>query len=114
MTTDQQSTIERAGQAAAREEARAKPKPPKPPIPPRPAIPKTSYESNADVQRWLSEQAIDGRTRPAFDPTFLAGQHDRPWVLSALSHFYEQHLIDDVIQAARSGDRLLLHRRRGG
>lgn len=114
MTTDRQSTIEQAERAAERDDTRRKPKPPKAAVPPKPAIPKTSYESNADVQRWLSEQALDGRTRPPFDPTFLAGQHDRPWVLSALSHFYEQHLIDDVIQAARSGKEATVYCCTGG
>lgn len=80
----------------------------------RAPIPKTSYESNADVQRWLREQALDTQVKPPFDPTFLAGQHDRPWVLSALTHFYERDLIDDVIQAARSGKEATVYCCTGG
>ncbi len=80
----------------------------------RPPIPKTSYESNADVQRWLREQALDGRSKPPFDPALLAGQRDRPWILSALNHFYEQDLIVDVIQAARSGKEATVYCCTGG
>jgi RIO kinase 1 len=80
----------------------------------RPPIPKTSYESNADVQRWLREQTLDGRNKPPFDPALLAGQRDRPWILSALSHFYERDLIDDVILAARSGKEATVYCCTGG
>src|SRR5690348_12314521 len=65
---------------------------------------KTSYESNADVQRWLQEQALEeGGTRGTFTPTFLAHQRDRLWVLSSLRHFYEERLIADVLAVAKSG-----------
>jgi RIO kinase 1 len=77
-------------------------------------IPKTNYESNADVQRWLREQALDAQVKPPFDPTFLAGQHDRPWVLSALTHFYERDLIADVIQVAKSGKEATVYCCTGG
>ena len=80
----------------------------------RPPIPKTNYESNADVQRWLREQPLDTQVKPPFDPTFLAGQHDRPWVLSALTHFYERDLIDDVVQVARSGKEATVYCCTGG
>lgn len=80
----------------------------------RPSIPKTSYESNADVQRWLREQALDGRNKPPFDPALLAEQRDRPWILSALNHFYERDLIDDVILAARSGKEATVYCCTGG
>jgi RIO kinase 1 len=64
---------------------------------------KRSYESNADVQRWLSEQAIgEGRKAP-FEPNFLAGRRDGDWVLSSLNHFYEQDLIVDVVSEVKSG-----------
>ncbi|NJM08027.1 phosphotransferase [Candidatus Gracilibacteria bacterium] len=64
---------------------------------------KQSYESNPDVQRWLSEQAIgEGRKAP-FQPNFLAGRRDGDWVLSSLNHFYEQDLICDVISEVKSG-----------
>jgi RIO kinase 1 len=76
---------------------------------------KTSYESSADVQRWLREQGYedeaqpDGRSSqngqysPAFNPTLLASRRDAPWILSSLSPFYDQHLITDVLHEAHSG-----------
>ena len=65
---------------------------------------KTSYESNADVQRWLKEQSLGQRgTKPEFTPTFLAHQRDRLWVLSSLAHFYEDDLITDVTHVVKSG-----------
>lgn len=66
--------------------------------------PKTSYESSSEVQRWLREQALEEHAvKPPFNPTFLAHQRDRPWVLSSLSHFYEDDLITDVLGVASSG-----------
>ncbi len=64
---------------------------------------KTSYESNADVQRWLQEQSLEDGSKPKFTPTFLAGQRDRLWVLSSLAQFYEQDLITDVLRVVKSG-----------
>ncbi|MGZ3714856.1 MAG: RIO1 family regulatory kinase/ATPase domain-containing protein [Ktedonobacterales bacterium] len=65
---------------------------------------KTSYESNADVQRWLKEQSLEQRgTKPEFTPTFLAHQRDRLWVLSSLARFYEDDLITDVTHVVKSG-----------
>jgi RIO kinase 1 len=64
---------------------------------------KTSYESSADVQRWLQEQSLEGGGKPEFSPTFLAGQRDKPWVLSSLAQFYEQDLITDVLRVIKSG-----------
>lgn len=65
---------------------------------------KTSYESNADVQRWLREQeSARAGTKPPFNPSFLALQRDRPWVLSSLSTFYEDDLISDVLAVVKSG-----------
>jgi RIO kinase 1 len=70
---------------------------------PQPAL-KTSYESNADVQRWLREQAAEETgAKGEFTPNFLAHQRDRPWVLSSLVQFYEQDLITDVLHAVKSG-----------
>jgi RIO kinase 1 len=76
------------------ERRRAKPKQP---------IIKQSYESNADVQRWLRDQALDASVKPPFDPTLLSGRRDRDWILSSLAHFYEQDLITDVLHVAKSG-----------
>ncbi|HLZ24598.1 MAG TPA: RIO1 family regulatory kinase/ATPase [Ktedonobacterales bacterium] len=66
--------------------------------------PKASYEANAEVQRWLKEQAKEeSGLKPPFSPTFLAHQRDRPWVLSSLTHFYENDLITDVLWMIKSG-----------
>lgn len=76
----------------------------RPAVSPRPAQPKASYESNADVQRWLREQERERvGAKPPFDPTFLAHQRDRPWVLSSLAHFYDDDLITDVLAVVKSG-----------
>jgi RIO kinase 1 len=65
---------------------------------------KVSYESNADVQRWLKLQASDDSgLKPKFNPTFLASQRDGPWILSSLSQFYEEDLITDVLHMVKSG-----------
>ena len=75
-----------------------------PEIEPTPRNQKTSYESNADVQRWLREQESElAGTKPPFNPTFLAHQRDRPWVLSSLATFYEEDLITDVLSVVKSG-----------
>lgn len=64
---------------------------------------KASYERNADVQRWLQEQSLEEGSKPKFNPTFLAGQRDRFWILSSLAQFYEQDLITDVLRVIKSG-----------
>jgi RIO kinase 1 len=65
---------------------------------------KASYEGNADVQRWLREQEAErAGTKPPFNPSFLAHQRDRPWVLSSLETFYEDDLITDVLAMVKSG-----------
>jgi len=65
---------------------------------------KVSYEANADVQRWLREQEAErADTKPPFNPSFLAHQRDRPWVLSSLASFYEDDLITDVLAMVKSG-----------
>ena len=65
---------------------------------------KASYEASADVQRWLrAEEAERAGTKPPFNPTFLAHQRDRPWVLSSLATFYEDDLISDVLAVVKSG-----------
>jgi RIO kinase 1 len=84
------------------ERRRAKPNAKRTPKPKQPVV-KQSYESNADVQRWLREQALDASAKPPFDPTMLSGRRDRDWILSSLAHFYEQDLITDVLHVAKSG-----------
>ena len=70
----------------------------------RKATKKASYESNADVQRWLREQAVEeGGIKAPFDPTFLASLRDAPWILSSLTQFYEEDLISDVLHVVKSG-----------
>lgn len=65
---------------------------------------KTSYESSADVQRWLHEQAYEEQQKSStFNPTMLASQRDAPWILSSLTPFHTQHLITDVLHEAHSG-----------
>jgi RIO kinase 1 len=66
-------------------------------------VPKVSYESNADVQRWLQEHALEEGARPPFNPTFLAGLRDRDWILSSLTSFYKEELITDVVHVVKSG-----------
>jgi RIO kinase 1 len=65
---------------------------------------KASYEASADVQRWLREQEAErAGTKPPFNPSFLAHQRDRSWVLSSLASFYEDDLITDVLAMVKSG-----------
>lgn len=65
---------------------------------------KASFERNAEVQRWLKEQATeDSEVKPQFNPTFLASQRDGAWILSSLVQFYEEDLITDVIHIVKSG-----------
>lgn len=71
---------------------------------PKPAK-KESYESNADVQRWLQSQTLKegDLSKAAFNPSFLAHQRDASWILSSLTDFYEQDLITDVLHVVKSG-----------
>jgi len=70
----------------------------------RKATKKASYESNADVQRWLREQTVEeGGIKAPFNPTFLASLRDAPWLLSSLTQFYEEDLISDVLHVVKSG-----------
>lgn len=70
---------------------------------------KASFESSSQVQRWLKEQAYDiepeteQRQPPSFQPTFLAGRRDAPWILSSLTPLYNQKLIKDIVQEVSSG-----------
>src|SRR5437762_12770718 len=65
---------------------------------------KASYESNADVQGWLQEQAVEGGgIKPEFNPTFLASLRDAPWILSSLTQFYEADLSTDVLHVVMCG-----------
>lgn len=70
---------------------------------------KTSYEGSSQVQRWLKQQAYDvepqveQRQEASFQPTFLAGRRDAPWLLSSLTPLYHQQLITDVLHEAHSG-----------
>lgn len=67
------------------------------------AIQKRSFESSADVQRWLSETKEEEGAKAPFHPEALVGRRDGDWVLSSLTHFYEQDLIADVLREVKSG-----------
>jgi RIO kinase 1 len=70
---------------------------------------KASYEGSSQVQRWLKQQAYDfepeaeQQQEPSFQPTFLAGRRDAPWILSSLTPLYNQKLITDIIHEVSSG-----------
>lgn len=70
---------------------------------------KASYEGSSAVQRWLKQQAYDvepqaeQRQEHSFQPTFLAGRRDAPWILSSLTPLYDQKLITDVAYEVSSG-----------
>ncbi len=70
---------------------------------PREGITKRSFEANPDVQRWLSESQEDEGAKAPFAPEALVGRRDGEWVLSSLTHFYEQDLIADVVREVKSG-----------
>jgi RIO kinase 1 len=70
---------------------------------------KVSYEGSSQVQRWLKEQAYDFEPQvvqqqgPSFQPSFLAGRRDAPWLLSSLTPLYNQKLITDIVREVSSG-----------
>ncbi len=70
---------------------------------------KASFEASTAVQRWLKQQSYDDepqaeqRKEPSFQPTFLAGRRDAPWILSSLTPLYDQKLITDVAGEVSSG-----------
>jgi RIO kinase 1 len=70
---------------------------------------KASYEGSSQVQRWLKEQAYDfepqveQRQESSFQPAFLAGRRDAPWLLSSLTPLYTQKLITDIVREVSSG-----------
>lgn len=69
----------------------------------REGVAKQSFEGNRDVQRWITgTQEAEGAKAP-FEPEALVGRRDGAWVLSSLTHFYEQDLIADVLREVKSG-----------
>src|SRR5581483_11443604 len=70
---------------------------------------KASFEASTAVQRWLKQQAYDAEPEAEqprelpFQPTFLAGRRDAPWILSSLTPLYDQKLITDVVYEVSSG-----------
>lgn len=64
---------------------------------------KQSFESHPAVQRWIEAQRDEAVTKPEFDPAFLSTHHERAWILSALSTFYDRDLITDVLGVVKSG-----------
>jgi RIO kinase 1 len=76
---------------------------------------KASYEASAEVQRWLRVQTAErADSKPPFNPTFLAHQRDRFWVLSSLERFYEDDLISDVVSMVKSGKEATVYCCAGG
>lgn len=76
---------------------------------------KLSYEASPEVQHWLRQQEQERiGLKPAFTPSFLAGQREREWVLSALTQFYEEDLIADVLNVVRSGKEATVYCCAGG
>jgi RIO kinase 1 len=69
----------------------------------RAGVAKQSFESNPDVQRWVRETQNDEGAKAPFEPEALVGRRDGFWVLSSLTHFYEQDLIADVLREVKSG-----------
>jgi RIO kinase 1 len=69
----------------------------------REGVAKRSFESNPDVQRWLSEAQEGEGAKAPFAPEALVGRRDGEWVLSSLTQFYEQDLIADVLREVKSG-----------
>jgi RIO kinase 1 len=76
---------------------------------------KASYEASVEVQRWLRAQTAErADIKPPFNPTFLAHQRDRHWVLSSLERFYEDDLISDVVSVVKSGKEATVYCCAGG
>jgi RIO kinase 1 len=69
----------------------------------RTGVAKQSFEANRDVQRWISGTQEDEGAKAPFAPEALVGRRDGAWVLSSLTHFYEQDLIADVLRDVKSG-----------
>lgn len=69
----------------------------------RAAVAKQSFEANPDVQRWINETKEAEGAKAPFQPDALVGRRDGDWVLSSLTHFYEQDLIADVVREIKSG-----------
>lgn len=82
---------------------RAERRKPAQPAAPRPQQRKQSFESNVDVQRWINETKEAEGAKAPFAPEALVGRRDGDWVLSSLTHFYEQDLIADVLREVKSG-----------
>src|SRR3954471_13273189 len=65
--------------------------------------------SRADVVAQLVEQGDD--TKAGFNPSFGSkssqkfnvSRHEREWILTYLSSFYEEHLILDVLKPVKGG-----------
>ncbi|NNJ12824.1 hypothetical protein EKD04_021085 [Chloroflexales bacterium ZM16-3] len=69
----------------------------------REGVAKHSFESNPDVQRWLTEAREAEGAKAPFAPEALVGRRDGEWVLSSLTAFYEQDMIADVLREVKSG-----------
>lgn len=58
------------------------------------AAEKQSFESNAEIQRWIRTQAAEGED--AFSSEFLTSHHERDWIMSSLAVFHGRGLITNV------------------
>src|SRR6185295_4827471 len=38
-----------------------------------------------------------------FNPTFTASKHERAWILEYLGHFYDDHILTDVLRKVKAG-----------
>ncbi len=45
------------------------------------------------------EHSVEG----GFKPTFSASKHERAWIITYLGHFYEEHIISDVLRQVKGG-----------
>ncbi len=77
---------------------------------PTPKQRKSSYESNAEVQRWLAEHTLSELNKPPFAAKYLATRRDAPWLRSSLEQFYVGDLITDIVSEMKSGKEASVYR----
>lgn len=58
-----------------------------------------SYPSRRSMK--VNEQTSG--TQQGFNPTFTSSRHEREWILTYLSPFYEDHIITDVLRQIKGG-----------
>ncbi len=65
---------------------------------PKQALPKKNRE---EVLSALVEH--DDAAKGGFTPTYTGSEHEREWILTYLSGFYEDHVISDVLRQVKGG-----------